>query len=123
MKVLDSELDNKPTEKAVAKMAESRIRNLQCFEELQSFNTTGKWRNVHPLLTHYSERFKLEDLRRKDPEEFLKRFTACSNNIKRYKSYLNNPNRENKRENDKNNLVKHQEMKIIFEDILKNEGN
>jgi len=121
MKVLDIDLDNNPTEKAVEKMAETRIRNLQCFEELESFNNTGKWKNTHPLLIRFSERFRLEELRRKDPEEFLKRYSDCSGNIKRYKSYLKNPNREEKRDTDKINLTKHQEMKVIFESILKDE--
>lgn len=119
MKVLDIELDDKPTEAKVAKIAETRIRNLQCFEELQSFNDIGKWVNKHPLLIHYSERFQLEELRRKDPETFLQKYAACNQNIKRYKSYLNNPNRSGNHENDKKNLAKHQERRVIFESIIK----
>ena len=92
MKVLDTELDENPTNVKVEKMAETRIRNLQCFEELQSFNDTGKWRNKHPLLVHYSER---------------------------YKSYMNNDSRVYQRESDKKNLIKHQERKVLFETILK----
>lgn len=118
MKVLDAELDDKPTESRVAKMAETRIRNLQCFEELQSFNDTGKWKNKHPLLIHYSERFQLEELRRGDPEAFLQKYAACNHNISRYKSYLNNPARSDRHENDKKNLAKHLERKVIFETIL-----
>lgn len=123
MKVLDAELDDKPTEAKVAKMAEARIRNLQCFEELQSFNDTGKWRNKHPLLIHYSERFQLEELRRKDPAAFLQKYANCQQNIKRYKSYLNNKSRAEQRENDKKNLMKHQERQVIFETILNDERN
>lgn len=121
MKVLDAELDNNPTESKVAKMAETRIRNLQCFAELQSYNDTGKWVNKHPLLIHYSERFLLEELKRKSPEEFLKRYAACSQNIKRYSSYLKNPTRSDQHSGDKQNLKKHQERKLIFETILQND--
>lgn len=119
MKVLNAELDDKPTEAKVAKMAETRIRNLQCFEELQSFNDTGKWRNKHPLLIHYSERFQLSELRRRDPAAFLKKYANCQQNIMRYRSYLNNESRVEQRESDKKNLIKHQEREIIFETILK----
>lgn len=118
MRVLDAELDNRPTEAKVAKMAETRIRNLQCFDELQSFNDTGKWRNKHPLLIHYSERFCLEELRRRDPAAFLKQYANCQQNIKRYKSYLNNDSRSDQRDRDKKNLVKHQERQVVFETIL-----
>lgn len=121
MKVLDKELDDKPTEKAVVNMAETRIRNLQCFEELQSFNDTGKWKNIHPLLINQSDRFRLEELRKKNPEEFLKQYAACSQNIKRYSSYLKNDSRKDKHASDKTNLKKHKDLKIIFESILKNE--
>lgn len=123
MKVLDTELDNLPTEAKVAKMAETRIRNLQCFEELQSFNDTGKWKNKHPLLIHYSERFCLEELRRRDPAAFLHKYANCQQNIKRYKSYLNNKSRADQRESDKKNLVKHQERQVIVETIMNDERN
>jgi hypothetical protein len=121
MKVLDSELEDKPTEASVAEMAETRIRNLLCFEELDSFNLTGRWKNRHPLLTRYSERFKLAELKKKDPEAFLCKYAACSNNIKRYKSYLHSEGRSSRRDSDKKNLEKHMDMKVIFESILKDE--
>lgn len=123
MKVLNAELDDKPTEAKVAKMAETRIRNLQCFEELRSFNNTEKWKNKHPLLIHYSERFQLEELRRRDPAAFLRKYANCQQNIKRYKSYLNNKSRADQHEGDKKNLVKHQERQVIFETILNDERN
>ncbi len=119
MKVLDAELDSSPTRNKVAQMAEARIRNLQCFEELQSFNDTGKWKNKHPLLIHQSERFKLEDLKKKDPEAFLQKYANTNHNIKRYKSFLKNEDRKDKRKTDKQNLTKHLELKTVFEDILK----
>lgn len=123
MKVLDAELDENPTESKVAKMAELRIRNLQCFEELRSFSDSGKWRNKHPLLVHYSERFQLEELRRKDPAAFLMKYANCQQNIKRYRSYLNNDSRTSQRDNNRKNLAKHQAREVIFETILKDERN
>ena len=55
MKQLDELLETKPTEEAVKEMAELRIRNLQAFDELQSFNDTGKFLCKHPLLAGRSE--------------------------------------------------------------------
>lgn len=122
MKVLDTELENKPTDAKVAKLAEIRIRNLLCFSELQSYNDIGKWKNKHPFIVHQSERTQLEELKRRDPEAFLKKYANCSYNIKRYNSFLKNDTRSDRRESDKKNLTKYQELETIFKDII-NETN
>jgi hypothetical protein len=121
MKVLDRTLDEKPSGAAVSEMAETRIRNLICFEELESYNGERKWKNRHPLLARYTERYRLEELRRRSPEEFLKEYAAVSNNIKRYRSYVRSETRASSRKSDKALLEKYNEMKIIFESILKDE--
>lgn len=118
MKVLDQELDQKPTPKKVIRMAELRVRNLLAFSELQSYNDTGKWRYKHPIIAHQSERSRLEELRRTNPQEFLKQYAACHSNIKRYTSYLKNPSRKEQREKDKINLARHKEREILFKSIL-----
>lgn len=123
MKVLDIELEKKPTDAKVSKMAELRIRNLLCFSELQSFNDTGKWRNKHPFIVHQSERVQLEELKRRDPEAFLRKYANCSYNIKRYNSFLKSDIRADRRESDKKNLVRYQELETIFKDIIGNETN
>lgn len=121
MKVLDAELDNRPTSAKVAKMAELRIRNLQSFRELQSYNDAGKWLYTHPLIIHMSERFQLEELRQKNPAQFLKEYANCERNVKRYRSYLNSDARTDNRKTDRQNLEKHQERLTIFENILSDE--
>lgn len=118
MKVLDQELDQKPTPQKVKKMAELRIRNLLAFSELQSYNDTGKWRYKHPLIVHQSERSRLEELYRTNPQEFLKQYAACRDNIKRYTSYLKNPSRKARQEKDKINLARHKEREVLFKSIL-----
>ncbi len=120
---LDKVLDGKPTEKDIINMAELRIRNLLAFDELQIYNDSGKWRYKHPLIVHMSERFSLEELKRRNPEKFLKEYANCAHNIKRYNSYLKNDSRSDKHKSDKQNLKKHQERQIIFEDIIANENN
>lgn len=123
MLALDKVLDNKPTAKDVMRMAELRIRNLQAFSELQQFNDSGKWRYKHPLIVHMSERFALQELKRRNPEKFLREYANCAHNIKRYTSYIRNTGREDKRTSDRQNLKKHQERHTIFEDIIANENN
>jgi hypothetical protein len=120
---LDKVLDGKPSEKDIIRMAELRIRNLLAFDELQKFNDSGKWRYKHPLIVHMSERFALEELKRRNPEKFLKEYANCAHNIKRYSSYLKNASRESKRKSDRQNLKKHKERHTIFEDIITNENN
>lgn len=122
MKVLDNELDNQPTERMIADMAELRIRNLLCFSELQSFNNTGKWLKKHPLITHQTLRYRLEELYRDDNAGFLKKYNDCCNNIKRYNSFLKSEKRTEKRESDKELLEKHKEQKMVFESIIKDQS-
>lgn len=123
MITMDKVLDDTPTEDDIKRMAELRIRNLQAFSELQAFNDSGKWRYKHPLIIHMSERFQLEDLRRRNPEQFLKEYANCSHNVKRYRSYLKNKKRIDNRKQDKENLAKHSERKTLFENILSDEKN
>lgn len=123
MKVLDQELDLKSTSQKVKRMAELRIRNLQAFSELKSFNDTGRWRYKHPIIAHESERSQLEELRRTNPQEFLRQYAACHDNVKRYTSYLKNPSREKKWEKDKVNLTRHKEREVLFKSILESTNN
>ena len=123
MIALDKILDGAPSNKDVARMAELRIRNLQAFYELQSFNDSGKWRYKHPLIIHMSERFSLEELKKRNPEKFLKEYANCAHNVKRYKSFIKNESRTDRRKQDKENLKKHLDRQTIFEDILANENN
>lgn len=123
MVALDKVIDDTPTSRDIARLAELRIRNLQAFSELQAYNDSGKWRYKHPLIIHMSERFQLEELRRRNPEQFLKEYANCSHNVKRYKSYIKNDNRADRHIQDKENLAKHIERQTLFENILSDENN
>lgn len=101
-------------------MAEIRIRNLLAFEELEYYNDTGKWRYKHPLVKNKSERSQLEELFRTNPQEFLRQYTNCSNNISRYSSYIKNPKRKDKKQTDKHHLRRHQEREALFKSVLEN---
>lgn len=118
MKQLDEQLDKNPTKSAVREMAELRIRNLQAFAELQSFNDTGNFLYKHPLIVHQSERAQLEELMRKNPAEFLHRYKNCTDSIRRYESYLKREDRKPRRAQDKEHLLRYRSKADIFKSLL-----
>jgi hypothetical protein len=118
MKQLDEQLEKNPLKRDVANMAELRIRNLLAFDELQSLNDTGKFRYKHPLIVHQSERARLEDLLRKNPQEFLRQHKNVLDNIRRYESYLKRADREDRRMQDRTLLRSHRDREALFKSIL-----
>lgn len=118
MKQLDELLEKERNAQAVADMAELRIRNLQAFAELQSFNDTGKFLCKHPLLFGRSEIAELMKILKADPAEFLRQHKNVLDNIKRYKSFVKRKDRKEKREADKRNLERYQEKERLFRMVL-----
>ncbi|EFM01814.1 hypothetical protein [Hoylesella marshii] len=122
MKQLDELLETAPTAQAVAEMAELRIRNLQAFAELQSFNNTGKFLCHHPILFGRSEIAQLMKLLKADPAEFLRRHKNVLDNIKRYRSYLKRGDRKDRRQLDKQNLERYWERERLFKMVLEQQS-
>ena len=122
MKQLDELLETAPTAQAVAEMAELRIRNLQAFAELQSFNDTGKFLCKHPILFGLSEIAQLIKLLKADPAEFLRRHKNVLDNIKRYRSYLKRNDRKVNRDTDRNNLERHIQRERLFKMVLEQQN-
>lgn len=122
MKQLDELLETAPTAQAVADMAELRIRNLQAFAELQSFNDTGKFLCKHPILYGRSEMAELIRLLKADSAEFLRRHKNVLDNIKRYRSYLRRNDRKERRQQDRQNLERHQERERLFKMVLEQQN-
>ena len=118
MKQLDECLDKKPTKRDIMDMVELRIRNLQAFDELQSFNDTGKFLYIHPLIAHQSESAQLEKLLKTDTQEFLRLHKNVTDNIRRYESYLKRSDRIGRRTQDRENLRRHREREALFKTIL-----
>lgn len=118
MKQLDERLDKNPVKRDIMDMVELRIRNLQAFDELQSFNDTGKFLYIHPLITHQSERAQLTKLLKTEPHEFLRLHKNVADNIRRYESYLKRADRQTRRIQDKENLRRHREREALFKVIL-----
>ena len=122
MKQLDELLEKERKAQAVADMAELRIRNLQAFAELQSFNDTGKFLCKHPLLFGRSEIAELMKLLKADPAEFLRQHKNVLDNIKRYRSYIKRTDRKNRRTDDLKNLERHREREKLFKMVLEQQN-
>ena len=122
MKQLDELLEKERNAQAVADMAELRIRNLQAFAELQSFNDTGKYLCKHPLLFGRSEIAELMKLLKADPAEFLRQHKNVLDNIKRYRSYIKRTDRKNRRADDLKNLERHREREKLFKMVLEQQN-
>lgn len=122
MKQLDELLEKERNAQAVADMAELRIRNLQAFAELQSFNDTGKFLCKHPLLFGRSEIAELMKLLKAAPAEFLRQHKNVLDNIKRYRSYIKRTDRKNRRADDLKNLERHREREKLFKMVLEQQN-
>lgn len=122
MKQLDELLEKERNAQAVADMAELRIRNLQAFAELQSFNDTGKFLCKHPLLFGRSEIAELMKLLKADPAEFLRQHKNVLDNIKRYRSYIKRTDRKSRRADDLKNLERHREREKLFKMVLEQQN-
>ena len=122
MKQLDELLEKERNAQAVADMAELRIRNLQAFAELQSFNDTGKFLCKHPLLFGRSEIAELMKLLKADPAEFLRQHKNVLDNMKRYRSYIKRTDRKNRRTDDLKNLERHREREKLFKMVLEQQN-
>ena len=118
MKQLDKQLEESPTPEAVAALAELRIRNLQAFAELQSFNDTGKFLCKHPILFGRSEFSELLRLFKTDPAEFLRKHKNVLDNIRRYKAYIKRDERKTQRLSDKKHLSRYEEKERLFKMII-----
>ncbi|MBD9179357.1 MAG: hypothetical protein EGP82_09335 [Odoribacter splanchnicus] len=123
MVVVDKSLDSNPTEELIEELAELRIRNLICFEELKAFNDTGQFKCKHPLVLQYSAHARYSDMLRNDPVKFLTEFKNVANNISRYQSFLNTkPGTEQDKAKWRTNLKKHTATAAIMKEILENHG-
>lgn len=119
MKELDQIIESAPTSAVITELAELRIRNLHCFDELQSFNDKRKWLNRHPLLKGKSEFTELRSLLKNDPDEFLRLQRCCSDNIRRYQSYLKRKDRRPYRQTDSEALTHYRERLRLFTAVLR----
>ncbi len=118
MKQLDKQLEEAPTPEAVRQMAELRIRNLQAFAELQSFNDHGKFLCKHPVLHGRSEFSELQRLLRTDPADFLRKHKNVLDNIRRYQSFIKRDDRKDRRQSDREHLDRYEAKEQLFKMVI-----
>ncbi len=121
MRELSLRIDASPNEEDIKELAEARIRQNMVFEELKSYNLTGKFLGKHPLVIHRAEHRDLQLLKDSNPAAFLKEFANCKKNVDRYDSYIRDPKK--KKDITKNERLrdKHRERMEVFRKILANE--
>ncbi|MEG1648440.1 MAG: hypothetical protein RR277_00965 [Rikenellaceae bacterium] len=88
MKVIDATLDDSPNIDAIRSLVELRIRNLQCFRELDFFCRNQKFKGLHPVVIHTRQFEELSKLWIIDRDEFYRRHYCCKNNIRRYRGRI-----------------------------------
>ncbi|MDR2129598.1 MAG: hypothetical protein LBP56_00270 [Odoribacteraceae bacterium] len=92
MKKISDLLDKKPTAALCQEMVSCDILNKQAHLELSSYNSTGIFAHVHPLVIEHKEKTNLltslQELRAHDPEGFLQEVTNTTQNIRRIESNI-----------------------------------
>ena len=90
-----------------------------CFNELRSFNSTGRFLGKHPFISSRDERSRIFDVLRNNPEEYFQERKNVELNISRYSSQVNSPNLdEEKKEKARTNLEKFQALLQVFKDVF-----
>lgn len=87
-------LDTEPTPELCAEMIECDILQKQAHEELCSYDKHKKFLYKHPLTINRQKIatyiIKIEDMRKKQPEEFQNEITNLNQNIRRIESNIRN---------------------------------
>ncbi len=90
-----------------------------CFNELRSFNNTGKFLGKHPFISTKDERSRIFDILRRNPEEYFQERKNVELNISRYSSQVNSPKLDDdKKEKARTNLEKFQALLQVFKDVF-----
>ena len=112
MKEIDKELDSDPPLDKLREFINLDNQNLRAFDELRSFNETGKFLYKHILLKNDKEIIEFIELKKNNPVKFMNEISNVEANIKRYKSWLNNKRKGC--QNTQNLLEKAQNRQILL---------
>lgn len=90
-----------------------------CFNELRSFNNTGRFIGKHPFISAKDERSRIFDILRRNPETYFQERKNVELNISRYSSQVNSSKLDtDKKEKAKINLEKFQALLQVFKDVF-----
>ena len=97
-----------------------------CFEELKAFDRTGKFLGKHPFIACRSERERVAELLRSNPDKWFEERKNIELNITRYTSQISSDRfSEEKKKKFAELLEQHQASlaiyKEIFNEFIKNE--
>lgn len=103
----------------LAEIVRLAARLEMCFNELRSFNNTGKFLGKHPFIESKDERSRIFDLLRRDPEAYFQERKNVELNIARYSSQTNSKKLDaDKREKAGVNLQKFRALLQVYKDVF-----
>lgn len=103
----------------LAEIVRLSARLEMCFNELRSFNNTGKFLGKHPFIESRDERSRIFDLLRRDPEAYFQERKNVELNIARYSSQTNSKKLDaDKREKAGVNLQKFRALLQVYKDVF-----
>lgn len=103
----------------IAEVVRLAARLEMCFNELRSFNNTGKFLGKHPFIERKDERSRIFELLRRDPEGYFQERKNVELNIARYSSQVNSKKLDaDKREKAVVNLQKFRALLQVYKDVF-----
>ena len=91
LKEIESGLQDSADGASIAEYVDLSIRLELCFEELRSLNDKGAFAGRHPFILMKSEKDRVDELLKTDPEKYFEERKNIEMNISRYTSYMKSP--------------------------------
>ena len=102
MKKISELLDSGSSNELCHEMVECDIANREAHVELSSYQATGKFAGVHPIVLDRQEEISLvstlQELRDNDPDAFLREVTITNQNARRIESNIRREKYKNEEE-------------------------
>jgi hypothetical protein len=90
-----------------------------CFDELRQFDRTGQFIGKHPFIAQKSERERVADLLRSDPDRYFEERKNIELNITRYTSQIGSTRfSEDKKKKFQELLEQHQASLAMYREIF-----
>lgn len=100
-------------------IVEKSIRLELCFSELKKFNDTGTFIGRHPFIKERSERTRIAELLRRDPDKYFEERKNIELNITRYASQINGKaSSEEKKQKAAENLERYRTILMMYKEVF-----
>ena len=104
---------------SLAEYIEKVVRMEVCFDELRQFDRTGQFLGKHPFIVQKSERERVADLLRSDPDRYFEERKNIELNITRYTSQIGSSRfSEEKKKKFQELLEQHQASLYMYREIF-----